>query len=118
MIWNEEGPKPLKINLDLLNYRAKQLERKGQVCLRAVSKRNSSGSSHASRHSCHCQPLAYAPSSMHEPVHSYAPSLSPRAFPPSPASQLDGAAKTLEYCCSSILTTAAHGSLVRGCARR
>lgn len=32
MIWNEEGPKPLKINLDLLNYRAKQLERKGQVC--------------------------------------------------------------------------------------
>lgn len=27
-------------------------------------------------------------------------SLSPRAFPPSPALQLDGAAKTLEYCCS------------------
>ena len=31
VIRNEEGPRPLKINLDLLNYRAKQLERRQDV---------------------------------------------------------------------------------------
>lgn len=31
VIWNEAGPKPLKINLDLLNHRGRALERRQEV---------------------------------------------------------------------------------------
>ena len=31
VIWSETGPKPLKINLDLLNHRARVLERRGDT---------------------------------------------------------------------------------------
>ena len=31
VLWSEDGPKPLKINLDLLNWRARELERRRDV---------------------------------------------------------------------------------------
>ena len=31
LIWSESGPKPLKLNLDLLNHRARVLERRRDI---------------------------------------------------------------------------------------
>ena len=78
VLWSEDGPKPLKINLDLLNWRARELERRRDV-----------------------KPMPQRPFFFPAQVRYFFADLIPvRVCPPSLARQVDGARKTFEYCCS------------------